>query len=387
MKLRQLPEDFVVEEISRFDISKSGNFKLYLLEKKCLETFSLLSYLSKKNNVPFREFGIAGLKDKHAVTKQFFTIPSKYDIKIADEENFKITLIGCVDQNIKLGDLQGNKFEITARDIKKGELSGISEKAKTIEAIGVPNYFDSQRFGSVIGSDFIAKFLIKKDYENALKIFLTEFTKYENRKIKDEKKLMLKNWENLANIRVKNKLFAGIIEEYKKTKSWLKAYKKIPSNLREMYVSAYQSYLWNECAKEILRRKVNSKYLYTIEYNIGKLLFYKRLSNEEIKQIPANLQTISENTKAEGIEKQVIEKILAKECVNISEFDIKKEIRNFFKSIERGIILKPAEFKISEPLIDEINDRGKKNTFKIKVSFILQKGSYATVITKRIFNN
>ena len=82
MKLRQLPEDFRVEEINSFKISKDKlPFKLYLLEKKSLESFSLLGYLSKINNIPLKDIGIAGLKDKHAITKQYITVPSKYDLK------------------------------------------------------------------------------------------------------------------------------------------------------------------------------------------------------------------------------------------------------------------------------------------------------------------
>ena len=74
MKLKQLAEDFRVEEISKFNILKNGSYKIYLLEKKGLETFSLLSYLSRKNRIPASEFGIAGLKDKPVVKDRHYVV-------------------------------------------------------------------------------------------------------------------------------------------------------------------------------------------------------------------------------------------------------------------------------------------------------------------------
>ncbi|MEK6876205.1 MAG: tRNA pseudouridine(13) synthase TruD [Nanoarchaeota archaeon] len=388
MKLKQLPEDFKVEEIASMNISKDKkSYKVYLLEKNGMETFSLLAYLSKKNKIPVNYFGIAGLKDRHAVTKQYFTIPSQCELSALNENNLKITFLGYADKALELGDLIGNRFDIIVRNIRKGELDGIRQKAKNIGVIGVPNYFDSQRFGSVINNKFVAKFLLKKDYESAVKVYLTEFTKHESGKFKREKKLIAENWNNILSIKVENPSLARVVKEYKKTKSWLEAYKKIPPNLREIMVSAYQSYLWNECIKELLRRTVNKKSLYSISYNIGTLLFYRNLSEEEIKKIPLAFKTISEEIKPSNAEKEIMGKVLSKEGVSIQDFGIKKETGNFFKVHERKVLLKPENFSISEPQIDEINDRGRKNTFKIKLSFSLLKGSYATIITKRIFNH
>ena len=388
MKLKQLPEDFKVEEMSSISISKEKKgYKIYILEKKSIETFSLLAYLSKKNKIPVKDFGIAGLKDRHAVTKQHFSIPSRYEITALNENNLKITSLGYADKALELGDLIGNKFEITVRNIRKGELDGIRQKAKSLGIVGVPNYFDSQRFGSVINNKFVAKFLLKKDYEAAVKVYLTEFNKHESGKFKREKKLIAENWNNLSSISVKNHSLARVSNQYKKTKSWLQAYGQIPSNLKEIMVSAYQSYLWNECIKELLRRTINKKSLYSISYNIGTLLFYKNLSEEEIKKIPLAFKTISEEIKPSNAEKDIIGKVLFREGVSIQDFGIKKDTGNFFKVHERNVILKPYDFQISEPQIDEVNDRGRKNTFKIKLSFTLPKGSYATIITKRIFNH
>lgn len=387
MKLKQLPDDFKVEEINELSVSKDKNgYKAYLLEKRGIETFSLFSYLSRKNNIPVREFGIAGLKDRHAITRQYFTIPSKYNIVTIHEKDFDITLLGYTDKGLKLGDLKGNKFEIIVRDIKKGEIDGISHKSKNIEQIGVPNYFDSQRFGSVIGNEFIARCLIKQDYEKAVKIYLTAYTKFESSKIKQEKRLILQNWGNIKKLRIKNRSLAVVVDEYRKSNKWIEAYKKIPPNIREIVISAYQSYLWNECIKRVLIKTINKKKLYSIKYSLGSLIFYKNLDENEIKNIPQAFKTISEEIKPNDFESGIINRVLQKEGITLAEFNIKKETGNFFKVHERNVLLKPSSFSMPEHSIDEVNDRGKNNSFKIKLAFALQKGSYATMITKRLFN-
>jgi tRNA pseudouridine13 synthase len=350
-----------------------------------MDTFSLLKYLSKQNKIPFSEFGIAGLKDKHAITRQYLAIPVNYEINTKQEENFKIKFLGYIAKKLNLGDLKGNKFEITVRDIQKGELDGAIQKSRRMLHEGVPNYFDSQRFGSVIDKEFIAKHLIKKDYENAVKIYLTKFTKSEKRETKKEKTKILQNWKDIKKINVKNHSLRSIMEEYKRTDSWLSAYKRIPSNLREMFVSAYQSYLWNECVKELLKEIMGIKKLYSIPYNVGSLSFYKNLSEEELRKIPKTFQSISDELKPSGYEEKIVEKVLLKEGVKIEEFNIKEQTGNFFKTHSREVVLKSEDFEMSQPVLDEVNSRGNKKRFKITLKFSLQKGSYATMIIKGIF--
>jgi tRNA pseudouridine13 synthase len=387
MKLRQQPSDFKVEEISEFSISKTKrDYKLFLLEKTGLETFSLIQYLSKQNNIPAYEFCVAGLKDKHAETRQHMTLPSKYDLRTLREQSFKITFLGYVDSKIKLGDLTSNKFEITVREVLKGELDGIYQKAKNISDIGVPNYFDSQRFGSAIYKEFIAKEVMLKNYEKAVKIYQTQISKSEKKFIKEDKKSILANWTDLTKAKVFNGQLRTVVDEYILTKSWLSAYKKIPGSLREIFDSAYQSYLWNECIKTIIRQNVESKAVYSVEYTLGTLLFYKRLTGKEASSIPKTFQTISDELVPHDNEKKIIEKVLTREGITISDFKIKEATGNFFKSRERQVIIKPQGFSVSNPQIDDVNDKGRENRYMIKVKFTLPKASYATIVIKRLFN-
>jgi len=386
MKLRQIPEDFKVEEIGASVTKESGKYKLYLLEKRGMEAFYLLAYLAKQNGIPVEEIGIAGLKDKHAITKQYLTIPAERDIKTLHEQKFDLEFLGYVDERLEIGSLQGNKFEIVARDVKKGEIEGIYHKAKGIEKSGVPNYFDSQRFGSVIHNNFIVKYVVKGDYENAIKSFLTLYMKTEPARVKNEKRLILQKWPNLEGIQLNTKGLAGVVDEYNRTEDWQKAYRKIPTNIRKMFLSAYQSYLWNECVKLLLKKTLKHNEIYGIRYLVGELIFYKNLSEKDFAKIPETLKLIGPRMQMTELEKRIIGKVLSKEGLSLKDLDIQDETSDFFGVRERPVIIRPKDFKISEPMVDELNDRGKKNTFKITLSFELPKGSYATIVTKRIFN-
>jgi tRNA pseudouridine13 synthase len=161
----------------------------------------------------------------------------------------------------------------------------------------------------------------------------------------------------------------------------------IPAHLREMFVNAYQSYLWNECVKEVLKEVVEKQKLYPVEYAIGALLFYANLSEDEMKKIPGTFQTISESVTLSDVEQRIVYRVLMKEGLTLADFAIEPETGNFFKTRARQVLLAPEDFMISKPVKDEINSKGNTQRFKIQVSFSLPKGSYATIVTKRLFNH
>ncbi len=424
--IKNKPEDFVVEEIlserinldkvsqSKEDSSQDKKYKLYILRKKSLETFALLRYLSKNNNIPLKDIGFAGLKDKHASTMQHITIPSQYVLKTIKEKNFEIEFVGYVESPIRTGDLMGNKFTVVARGFSEKEIEKVkqtlSRRKRNIESYGIPNYFDSQRFGSVIHREFIAKYLMRKDYENAVKIFITKYTPSERAKSKNEKRKIEKEWDKILEgekIETKSNLFKLILNEYHASKDWLGAYKKIPRNLREMFVIAYQSYIWNECIKEAIREVVkednetsNSLTSFGVQYNVGKMLFFECIEGAEKLALPRRFKTLSPKTGMSEYEEKIIKNVIQREGVKLSDFDIKKETGTFFSTLEREAFVKPKDLTISSPQTDEINSKdlsqgnGNRNRnyrsakgrmYKITLSFSLPKGSYATVVLKYLF--
>jgi tRNA pseudouridine13 synthase len=388
MKLKQLPADFVVEELPDYPISREKDeHTIFLLQKQEIDTFDAIRRIAQRLRISLFEIGYAGLKDKHALARQYVSIPTRYNVQGLKADSLVLTLVGYSRKKIKIGDLGGNRFVITARDIQEQELTEITQSAQTLATSGVPNYFDSQRFGSVVDNVFIGKEIVLKQYEKAVKQYLTAYQKSEPKKIKDEKRKILSAWNNLNSVRPHQKAFAVVLNEYMKTKDWRLAYRKIPANLREMYVNAYQSYLWNECIKELLKNSVEKKKLFPVDFAVGSLLFYTDLSEQERQKIPQAFQTISDQMTPADLERPVIDHVLLREKLRSEDFSIQEATGNFFKTRARQVLLIPQEFTIGEPKRDELNCKDVVVRYKIQVSFSLPKGSYATVVTKRLFGH
>lgn len=382
MKLKQTVDDFCVEEISDIKISQEKDaYKVYLLEKKSIDIIYLLSYLSKKYTVPRSAFGIAGLKDKHASTKQYVTVSSKYDLTVQAEKNFSFVCIGYTNKPLRIGDLLANRFKIIVRDLKTSDLETIQQKAKMLSFVGVPNYFDSQRFGSAVHGQFIAKQLIRGDYEAAVKIYLTTYSKSEHKNVKAEKRKILEAWRNLDKIQIQNNRFNRIIKAYLTTGSWLHAYKQIPYNLRELFVSAYQSYIWNECIKELLRQVLGKDKLCVVKYSVGELLYFKNITPDDSSKLPKTFKLISPVMHCSDTEHTIRDKILAREGLVLEAFDIKQRTDTFFKEYDRSVLLMPHNVVLENSTKDELNNKA----YKMTISFELPKGCYATVVTKALF--
>src|SRR4030042_5106075 len=189
MKLKQLPSDFIVEELPSLVFSQEKQAKqIFLLEKQEIDTFGAIRLLSRKTGVPLREIGYAGLKDKHAIARQYVSFPAHCDVQEIKTRELHLRCIGYYPKKIKIGDLKGNRFQITVRDLSMNEMESIRERTPYLPLYGVPNYFDSQRFGSVFDNTFIVKYIMKKEYEHAVKLFLTRYLKSEPKQIKDEKR-------------------------------------------------------------------------------------------------------------------------------------------------------------------------------------------------------
>ena len=227
MKLKQQPTDFIVEEIPNIVISsEKDEHSVFLLEKQEVDTFDAIRQIAKKLRISLFEIGYAGLKDKHALARQYISIPTHYNVQGLNVDSLTLTFVGYHRKKIKIGDLAGNRFTIIVRDVRTDELADITQRASTIPVSGVPNYFDSQRFGSVIDNEFIGKLIILKKYDHAVKRYLTAYQKSEPKKIKDEKRKILSSWNDLSKLRIYNKTFAVVVKEYLNTSDWCAAYQK-----------------------------------------------------------------------------------------------------------------------------------------------------------------
>lgn len=149
-RLRAKPEDFHVCEELNFNLDGAGEHIWLRVQKRETNTDWVARRLAERAGVPKSAVGYAGLKDRHAVTEQWFSVqlsgkPVPDWDAIADTD---ITILEAVRHSRKLrrGALAGNAFRVVLRDLT-GDPTELGTRLRAITATGVPNYFGEQRFG------------------------------------------------------------------------------------------------------------------------------------------------------------------------------------------------------------------------------------------------
>lgn len=154
-RLRAAPEDFLVEELPGFEPSGQGEHLLLTVRKRDMNTAHAARRIAQWAGVGEMSIGYAGLKDRHAVTIQRFTVhlpkrnaPAIETLAIDDPSGERLEVLDHAWHAKKLprGALAGNRFVLMLRDVE-GERAAIDARLRTIGMRGVPNYFGEQRFG------------------------------------------------------------------------------------------------------------------------------------------------------------------------------------------------------------------------------------------------
>lgn len=149
-KIRTNPEDFIVDEALSFEPSGEGEHVFLLIRKTGENTDYVARRLARFAGVRQHDVGFAGLKDRHAVTTQWFSVwlPGKDapDWAAFASETIEILETKRHVRKLKKGVLSGNRFELTVRDWR-GDRLRLEDQLNRIKSDGVPNYFGEQRFG------------------------------------------------------------------------------------------------------------------------------------------------------------------------------------------------------------------------------------------------
>ena len=147
--LRSRPEDFVVVEQPLYPTSGSGGHLFLYVEKRGRTTEQVARDLARAAGVPGREVGYAGRKDRHALTRQWFSLPG-----VDPDEALSFELPGARilearrhEHKLKTGHLRGNRFEIVLRGEGSEAIGVVQQRASELVRRGMPNRYGAQRFG------------------------------------------------------------------------------------------------------------------------------------------------------------------------------------------------------------------------------------------------
>ena len=149
-RLRVSPEDFRVEEVLGYDAEGKGEHALLWVEKRGANTDWVARELAKFAGVSPVGVGYAGLKDRHAVTRQTFSVQlagkPDPDWSAFPHADVKVLAATRHSRKLKRGALRGNRFVVVLREVQ-GDRDAAEKVLQQIAARGVPNYFGEQRFG------------------------------------------------------------------------------------------------------------------------------------------------------------------------------------------------------------------------------------------------
>lgn len=147
---KQSPEDFCVEEILGFEPDGEGDHVFLQIQKRNLNTQDIVDTLTRFADVKNVDIGYSGLKDRLALTSQWFSVnltgKTEPDWLALENECVHCLTISRHKRKLKRGTHQANRFKISLRDLE-GDREDIKQRLQRVQTKGVPNYFGEQRFG------------------------------------------------------------------------------------------------------------------------------------------------------------------------------------------------------------------------------------------------
>ncbi len=172
--LKQRPEDFLVEELPLYEACGSGEHLYMFVEKRQQTTSDVVRRLAKLFGVKRSDIGYAGLKDKHAVTRQHFSVylpdPANDEKLLGRFEFLPFNLLWSRRHTNKLrrGHLKGNRFVIHVRQVDASAAVTAQTTLDRLMALGVPNYVGHQRFGYRQNNHVLGRLLIQRQWQTFL---------------------------------------------------------------------------------------------------------------------------------------------------------------------------------------------------------------------------
>ena len=192
MKLKVLPDDFLVDELMRLNLTPQGPYSIYELEKRLWNTIDALDLIQRKYHL--HGLARAGLKDRYSHSVQYASARGEGP-KLIQEKNFTLRLIGRSDEPVSLARMTGNRFGLTLRNMTRAEVIAVKRNLPIVLKHGFANYYDEQRMGSARhGEGFIAQKLILGHYNGALKLYMATTSKFDDAETRRFKACVKENW-------------------------------------------------------------------------------------------------------------------------------------------------------------------------------------------------
>ncbi|HEX4611940.1 MAG TPA: tRNA pseudouridine(13) synthase TruD [Urbifossiella sp.] len=385
MKLKQQPDDFRVEEITDVVPGAAGEFALYRLDKTGWTTPDAVAAVRRRWQLDGRRVSYGGLKDRHAVTAQHLSVFRGPKRNLA-HERVTLTYLGQSPEPFTAAAIRANRFTITLRSLGRGEVERAEAALAEVAAVGLPNYFDDQRFGSVgDAGEFVGREMVFGRFERALWLALAAPYEFDRAEAKREKQLLRDGWADWPKLKATlPKGHARSLVDYlvHHPADFKGAVARLRPELQGLYLAAYQSFLWNRMLAAWLVRAAPPADLGTVELKLGRVPVPVRVPAEKGAEWDAlSLPLPSARARPAPGEAwaDLAADALKDEGLTLAELKVKGLQKPFFSKGDRPGCIRPAGLAHAADADDRNAGR-----LKLELRFDLPRGSYATMFVKRV---
>jgi tRNA pseudouridine13 synthase len=410
-RIRCQLEDFIVQEIDPDGgiaplepaqtayADQVGKFVEFFLVKRNIDTLQAIRQLSRILGVSYKRFSYAGIKDRRAVTSQRVSLygASPQDLLGRDTPSLKILHPHSVSKPIVPGNLQGNQFTITIRDV---EVSGI-QAAERIARIkeeyerqgGILNFFGHQRFGTTRpNTHLIGKQILQGNLEKAVRVLLDK-TALESPEIDGDEAEAVPD-DAVAEppqYLHPQQSYERAISQYlaKHPADYGGSLRVLPKDLLRLYIHAYQAYLFNEMLSGRVKRRLPLS-----QPTVGDFVMPVTGEIHAVRMVTAVTLTRAKEDVRQGRQKLVIPLI----GYDFAHIDFQGPMGKIIKSVLDRTQAAPAQFRIPQlPVLSSrgtfrpvlVNPEGFQSSVvedeppvHIRLTFNLSKSSYASVVLR-----
>jgi tRNA pseudouridine13 synthase len=168
--IKESPEDFIVSEIPSYEPCGTGEHLYLTIEKRGITTLEAIRRLAAALKIPERDIGYAGMKDAVGITRQTVSLQRVSADAAQDLSLEDMRVLSAVrhTNKLKLGHLKGNHFTIVVRGVTPDAATRTQSILQVLQKRGVPNYFGFQRYGAQGNSHLIGAAMLRLDWQGAI---------------------------------------------------------------------------------------------------------------------------------------------------------------------------------------------------------------------------
>jgi tRNA pseudouridine13 synthase len=424
--IRHFAEDFVVEELlvdgSKAEISTSEDVKyrminssdahmrylLCILIKRNWDMFLALKAIAEKLGINLKRIHIAGIKDTKAITAQYITVEgiSAEEIQKVKIKDIKIRPIGFFRGKLSSYYLLGNNFRITVRSISHTKSETKKRLERTIEQLkamgGIPNFFGHQRFGTIRPiTHIIGKAIVKRKFKKAAMLFLAKPSPNEHPESKQHREKLYKTQDFKQalkdfpkKLRYERLMLMHLAE---KPNDFVGAFKRLPLKLQMLFPQAYQAYLFNKFLSGRIKMGIPlnkaevGDYVVNVETSgLPMMPMHRTISSQNLNEINEAIKSGRmriaiplvgfRQHPSKGVQGEIEKQILNEEGISPEDFRIKEVPEISIKGGLRTVIAPLNNFNVNQISNDDVI----RSKLKVELSFMLHRGSYATILLREL---